>query len=58
MNKLTREIAEWLNVDLETALRVQNHMAVLCGSRFSQDSTSKLKKDARTAYASLQAAVK
>lgn len=53
MNRLTQEIANWLKVDVETALKVQNHMALICGSRFSQDSTKKLKADAKMAYSLL-----
>lgn len=53
MNGLTKEIAEWLKVDLDTALRVQNHMPFFCDTRFSQDSTRKLKSDAKLAYANL-----
>lgn len=55
MNKLTSDIAQWLGVDLGTAYKVQNEMAVSWGADFSEDSTKTLKATAKMAFAEMQA---
>lgn len=53
MNKLTYDIAGWLNVDLDTASRVQSEMAIYWGADFSEDSNATLKRIAKMAYAEM-----
>ena len=50
MNKLTQEIAGWLNISAEAAYKVQNEMALYWGADFSEDSTASLKATARMAF--------
>jgi hypothetical protein len=52
MNKLTHEIAAWLNVTLEVAAEVQYKMECY-GIDFSGSSERVLKREAKSAYADL-----
>lgn len=52
MNKLTHEIAAWLNVTLEVAAEVQYKMECY-GIDFSNSSERTLKREAKSAYADL-----
>jgi hypothetical protein len=54
MNKLTQEIAAWLNISIEAALKVQSAMSIYWGADFSEDSTATLKKTARLAFNELR----
>jgi len=53
MNKLTKDIAKWLKIDLELAAKVQTEMSVYWGADFSEDSTASLKMTAKLAYAEM-----
>ena len=52
MNKLTHEIAAWLNVTLEVAAEVQYKMECY-GIDFSGSSERVLKREAKSAYADI-----
>ena len=53
MNKLTKDIAKWLGIDIEMAAKVQTQMSVYWGADFSEDSTASLKMMAKMAYAEM-----
>jgi hypothetical protein len=52
MNKLTQEIAAWLDVTLEVAAEVQYRMECY-GIDFSGSSERVLKREAKSAYADI-----
>ena len=58
MNKLTKDIAKWLKIDLELAAKVQTEMSVYWGADFSEDGTASLKMTAKLAYAGMISCVK
>ena len=58
MNKLTKDIAKWLGIDIEMAAKVQTEMSVYWGADFSEDSTASLKMTAKLAYAGMISCVK
>lgn len=53
MNALTKQIANWLNIDLATAVRVQDEMMCM-GISFSNSSARQLKAAAKDALTLLQ----
>ncbi len=53
MNALTQQIAEWLKIDLDTALRVQEEMMCM-GISFSNSSARQLKTAAKNALTIIQ----
>ena len=53
MNALTKEIAQWLKISIDDAIKVQDEMGAM-GADFSEMSTRSLKRMAKEAWEVLQ----
>lgn len=54
MNQLTKDIAKWLKISIEDAIKVQNEMSIYWGIDFSEATLKELKLVAKLAYSEMK----